>query len=140
MEHLLAEISRRCLRNATRARRVLGCATERNDEKAIASAHADLVFSRAVARAVINRLEHLRQLGEISDMAVARIGHDLATTLRLVASAAGHPNRVMVSPQQASYHRPDVAETVRDSDSDAESAGRAATCDRNRSIEASADV
>ncbi|KAB2897967.1 MAG: hypothetical protein F9K40_12020 [Kofleriaceae bacterium] len=142
MELLLAQIARRCVRNAARARRVLVYATERSDAMGIASAHADLLFSGAVARAVVSRLDHHRRAGVVSAMAVAEIGLDLALALRL-ADGVGHPSGVMVAPASLSYHRPDVAETVRESDhvpKSAEPGGSDATTDRIRTIEARADV
>jgi hypothetical protein len=142
VELLLAQIAHRCVRNAARARRVLAYATERNDAMGMASAHADLLFSGAVARAVVSRLDHHRRSGVVSDMAVAQIGLDLALALRL-SDGAGHPSGVMVGPASLSYYRPDVAETVWESDQapkSAEPGGSDATTDRTCTIEARADV
>ncbi len=108
----------------------------------IASAHTDLNFTGAIARAVVSRLDHHRKAGVISDMAMAAIGLDLALALRLV-EGADHPNGVMVTPQPVSYHRPDVAETVRESDGVPKIAvlgASDATTDRIHTIEAPADV
>jgi len=142
VELLLAQIAHRCVRNAARARRVLAYATERNDAMGMASAHADLLFSGAVARAVVSRLDHHRRSGVVSDMAVAQIGLDLALALRL-ADGTAHPSGVMADPAPLSYHRPDVAETVRESDHVPKSAvpgGSDATTDRIRTTQARADV
>ncbi|MBE7453857.1 MAG: hypothetical protein HS111_34805 [Kofleriaceae bacterium] len=142
MELLLAQIACRCVRNATRARRVLLYAAERNDAMGMASAEADLLFAGAVARAVVSRLDHHRRAGNVSDMAMAAIGLDLALALRLVGGG-GHPNGVIATPGRVSYDGSDVAETVWDSDRVprvAEQGGSAATSDRIRAIEAPADV
>ncbi|MCX9078874.1 MAG: hypothetical protein OIN84_12965, partial [Candidatus Methanoperedens sp.] len=140
VELLLAQIAHRCLRAVTRARRVLTYATERNDHQALASAHADICFHGAIARAMVRRLDHHQQRGEIDDMAVARIGLDLATTLRLVETTPDHPYRVMVSSAPSSYHGSEVAETVRHSVPDRKITRPDAPPDRIRSIEAPADV
>lgn len=112
------------IRNVQQTPRRLRYANERNDQVPLATTFAASCYQRR---------------GE-DDIEVARIGRDLVAAPRLIGTTTDHPYRVMVNPARRSYHRSEVAETVRHSDPAPKSARSHATTDGIRSIRALADV